>query len=305
METSITTTLPKTPSANLPSRIESIIEFYNQATVDYAYWSKGFNMHYGFLKNWKQFFHREQMLEEMNKQVVERLKVNPSSLARIIDLGCGVGATCRHIAKTSANWKVTGINIVQEHIQKGNQLNRLSNTSNQINLVLGNYQNVPLPSDSFDGLCALESMCHATNKAQLLTESLRLLKPGSKLVITDCFRRSQGKIANPVSALSYEAFKKNWRVELANIDSIEQTLTKLGFQDITIEDIRSKVAPSVMHSPYVVLKFFIGELFKGRKIGRENLKNIKAVLQSIPIGLDHRNFSYFIITATKPKDSSK
>lgn len=281
--------------------VESIIDFYNEATVDYAYWSSNFNMHYGYLANWKQFFHREQMLEEMNAQVLKRMELKLDQHANIVDMGCGVGATSRHIARTSSKWIVAGINIVREHIEKGNTLNRKENLADQINFHLANYQHVQLPDEHADGICAVESMCHSLDQKQFLNECHRILKKGSRLVITDCFRKTSGPVKNLISAKAYEAFKKNWRVELANISQIKIWLKALGFTNIQVEDKRFKVAPSVFHSPFVVLRFFIQEWLKGKKVGRENLKNIKAVLQSIPIGLDNHNFSYFIVSATKPK----
>ncbi len=96
--------LPKT-------KYESVIEFYNKATVDYAYWSKGFNMHYGYLNRWYEIFMRERMLENMNRRVFDKLELAEQA-ERVVDMGCGVGATCRALIRNGVSENAVGVNIV-------------------------------------------------------------------------------------------------------------------------------------------------------------------------------------------------
>ena len=53
-----------------------MIDFYNEATEDYEFWSKDFNMHFGYFIPFKTNpFKRDSMLNEMNNQVVKRLGI--------------------------------------------------------------------------------------------------------------------------------------------------------------------------------------------------------------------------------------
>jgi cyclopropane fatty-acyl-phospholipid synthase-like methyltransferase len=279
-------------------RYQEIEKFYDEATVDYKYWSPAFNMHYGYLKNPFSFFNREGMLEEMNEQILKRLNIKSENV-RLIDMGCGVGATSRHMAKRHTKANLFGVNLVQSHIQIGKHLNRKAKLSNQIKMLYADYHHVPLPKSTADGVFAVESMCHSPNKEEFLQEVHRLLNRGGRFVVSDCFLRSNGPIKNPISRWAYDKFKKNWHVELIQIADLKKHLEENGFKDVKCENIRWRVAPSVMHSPWVVFKYFMGEFLKGKPIGRESLKNIKAVIQSIFLGLDGKNFGYFIVSATK------
>ena len=183
------------------TKYESVIEFYNKATVDYAYWSKGFNMHYGYLNKWYEVFMRERMLENMNSRVFDQLDLNKQA-GRIVDMGCGVGATCRALIRNMISDSAVGVNIVEEHIKMGNRLNRKEEMAEDIRLLLADYHHVPLPDECADGVTAVESMCHSMDKKGFLNEVYRLLKPGARFVVTDCFKR---RPADPQTALSKAA----------------------------------------------------------------------------------------------------
>jgi len=53
----------------------NFIDLYNEATEDYKFWSKDFNMHFGYYIPFKTNpFKRDTMLNEMNNQIFKRLK---------------------------------------------------------------------------------------------------------------------------------------------------------------------------------------------------------------------------------------
>src|SRR5688572_29453614 len=80
------------------ARYERLIAYYEQAGPDYEEWSRAFNMHFGYFRAGLNPFLREPMLHEMNRQALERLRLNPDSDGLLVDLGCGVGATVRFAA---------------------------------------------------------------------------------------------------------------------------------------------------------------------------------------------------------------
>jgi hypothetical protein len=72
-----------------------LISYYENAGPDFGEWSAGFNMHFGYFRWGLSPFHREPMLNEMNRQVLSRLRLDPAGDGLLVDLGCGVGATVR------------------------------------------------------------------------------------------------------------------------------------------------------------------------------------------------------------------
>jgi len=53
-----------------------MVDFYNEATEDYQFWSNDYNMHFGYFILFKTNpFKRDTMLNQMNAQVIKRLKI--------------------------------------------------------------------------------------------------------------------------------------------------------------------------------------------------------------------------------------
>ena len=72
------------------SHTEKVIEFYEEAGMDYEHWSKGFNMHMGFYRWGLNPFDREKMLEQLNREVAARLELDSKSdHCSLIWLRCG------------------------------------------------------------------------------------------------------------------------------------------------------------------------------------------------------------------------
>src|SRR5215813_15505592 len=81
---------------------DSFQRYYEEAGPDYAAWSPHFNMHFGFFRWGMNPFAREAMLEQMNKEIFGRLHLgreSNSSSSRVLDMGCGLGATLRSMAR--------------------------------------------------------------------------------------------------------------------------------------------------------------------------------------------------------------
>ena len=64
------------------------------------------------------------MLNEMNRQVVDRLGVTTDRDDLIVDLGCGVGATVRYAASRFPRKRILGVTVVPWQVEKGNAWNR-------------------------------------------------------------------------------------------------------------------------------------------------------------------------------------
>src|SRR5215475_1438677 len=84
-------------------------QYYSEAGPDYAAWSREFNMHFGYYRAGANPLHREGMLEQMNAEVLSRLRVDGMAQPKLLDLGCGLGATLRSFARRLPGAKLTGI----------------------------------------------------------------------------------------------------------------------------------------------------------------------------------------------------
>lgn len=279
-----------------PKLTKKIVEFYEDATDDYRTWSPKMHMHYGYLRKLSQFFRRETMLDEMVRQSIANANLDENS--HVIDLGCGVGTSLRLINQWKGS-RGTGVTISGGQVDLGRSM---SPSGEQLNLLCADYHFLPFPDRLFDHAIALESICHSPDKQKVIHEAFRVIKPGGTITVTDCFRKRTTSSMNRLTRWGYDRFRNDWAVpDLDRIDFFVQRLKKAGFTDIEVKNISARVAPSLLYSPILVLKFALGKLFTTGRIGKASRKNLEAVLLSIIIGLNQQKFGYYVVRARKPE----
>ena len=147
----------------------------------------------------------------------------------------------------------------------------------------------------------LESSCYAegANKSAFLQEAHRLLRPGGRIVVADGFL-GPGKLRGPQKAI-YRKLCECWAIDtLGEIDQFTRELERIGFRDIVVEQIQSRVTPSVLHVPWVTLKFLLTTvLFGERKMTRARWNNILAPILLPFVGFPLGPMAYYIISATR------
>src|SRR6516165_12344019 len=95
-----------------PTRVLAQIgleQYYSEAGPDYAAWSREFNMHFGYYRAGANPLRRESMLEQMNVEVLARLCLADNPEPMLLDLGCGLGATLRSIARRLPHARLLGL----------------------------------------------------------------------------------------------------------------------------------------------------------------------------------------------------
>jgi cyclopropane fatty-acyl-phospholipid synthase-like methyltransferase len=276
-------------------------QYYSEAGPDYAAWSREFNMHFGYYRAGANPLHREAMLEEMNAEVLRRLNVDGIGVPQLLDLGCGLGATLRSFARRLPSASLSGITRVPWQVEHARVLNEAAGCG-RIRVIEGDYEDTGLPGATYDGVYALESSCHAhgADKSKLLEEAQRLLRCGGRLVVADGFLTSC-RFATALQERVYRTLCECWVIEeLAQLTLFTARLEQLGFREISVEHLQMRVAPSVMHIPWVTLKFLVTDVLLGnRAMTRARWNNVLAPvllpLVSAPLG----PMSYCLITATK------
>jgi ubiquinone/menaquinone biosynthesis C-methylase UbiE len=290
---------PGASGADLPS----IVEFYTATDADYGAWSRDFNMHFGYCELGMNPLDREAMLARMNAKVIGRLGLADAGPARVADLGCGTGAVARALVKRHPHAHVSGVTIVPAQILRGQALNACAGMGESIELVLRDFTDTGLPGDSHEAAYAVESSCHAAgkDKRRLVAEACRVLKPGGRLVIADCFTRNVKPLGSFINAV-YRRWCKSWAVpELPDLAAMREALVSTGFIDIEFTDISWNVAPSIAHVPWVAGRFLVSELIKGRgRISPWRRNHVVASVLSIVLGLHRAAFGYYIVSARKP-----
>merc|ERR1711998_110881 len=153
------------------SYAELVNSYYDLATEFYE-WGWGTSFHFATKFSFENF--RQSILRH-EYYLAGKLGVNKGG--HILDCGCGVGGPARNIHRFTQA-KVTALTLNQFQVDRGNVLCKKEGCSDMVKLVQGDFMKLPFADNSFDGVFAIESTCHAPDRNGVYSEILRVLKPG-------------------------------------------------------------------------------------------------------------------------------
>ena len=294
MNTSTLSCQINTKNTNISAK--DLVNFYEEATEDYKFWSHDMNMHFGYYKyGITQWFRRDSMLNEMNDQIYQRLQLT-QGVNTVADLGCGMGGPMRTFLKINPQLSMIGVTLSPFQVREGNKL--LKDKKGVI--LQENYCETSISTAAMDGVIGVESLCHSGHSNESLREAYRILKPGRSFVICDAFLKRHPDQLSHGGSFSYKNLCKGWCLDgLGVINEVEQRLLSVGFKEVKVEDVSLRTAPSVLHVPFAICGFLLKNMLSGKRITPQGWINLKSSFYALLAGLHRKDFGYYLVTASK------
>jgi ubiquinone/menaquinone biosynthesis C-methylase UbiE len=108
-----------------------------------------------------------------------------SSNSVVLEIGCGSGAYALQVA-ANVGCRIVGVDINASGIQNANQLARARGLDARATFKQCDVSaQLGFERDSFDAVFANDVLCHIPNRASLLKEIHRVLKPGGRMLFSD------------------------------------------------------------------------------------------------------------------------
>ncbi len=172
----------------------------------------------------------------MNNYIAKLLNLNKDKNLKILDAGCGVGATLTYFAKKYPTSAFYGITLTSNEIRLAEKLKKKNNLKN-VNFFQQSYNNTDFPSEYFDGVYSLESVAYAENKQFYIKEMNRIIKKNGKLVVNDIFRKNDyTNLA--IKNIRHKILKiKDYDKPNYTLNMFKKCLSGGGFEDIEIHNL--------------------------------------------------------------------
>jgi len=109
---------------------------------------------------------------------------------RILDIGCGGGATLKRMSTEVTSGHLTGLDYSATSVETSKDVNREAVEAGKMEILEGSVAALPFSGDAFDKIITVESFYFWPDPQENLKEVLRVLKPGGTfLLVADVYGR--------------------------------------------------------------------------------------------------------------------
>jgi sarcosine/dimethylglycine N-methyltransferase len=213
-----------------PRATEVAERYYDSRDAD-AFYSKiwgGEDIHIGIYGS------AGEAIAQASQRTVEQMASRLSGLdgdSTVVDLGAGYGGAARYLARTFG-CRVTCVNLSEAQNARNRRLNQRAELAEQIEVVHGSFERLPLAAESYDVAWSQDAMLHSGDRRRVLAEVRRVLRPAGRFIFTDPMQADDCPegVLEPVYA----------RLQLTSLASprfYREALSEFGFRELRSEDL--------------------------------------------------------------------
>jgi tocopherol O-methyltransferase len=219
-----------------------ICAYYDETWLDYRLlWlnPENYAIHFGYWdENTRS--HVESLIN-MNRALASWVGIRPGQ--RILDAGCGVGGSSIWLAK-EYGVEVVGITLPASQITRAWRYAQQHGVADHVSFAQADYTQTPFADGSFDVVWALESLCHAPDKAAFYQEAARLLRPDGRLVLAEYIRAARPLDTRGEHLL--HAWLDGWAIpDLSTRAEHLSHAAAAGLMETVLDDITAHMRPSL------------------------------------------------------------
>jgi tocopherol O-methyltransferase len=162
---------------------DGIASFYDASS---GIWEStwGEHMHHGYYgRDGGQAKEHVQAQVDMVDETLAWANVDPASPPKnVLDVGCGIGGSSRHIARKYGGSGV-GITLSPVQAKRAQQLSDTQGFDGRLSFQVADALAMPFADNSFDLVWSMESGEHMPDKRQFVSELARVCKPGGRVIV--------------------------------------------------------------------------------------------------------------------------
>jgi len=186
--------------------------------------------------------------------------------SRIIDLGSGYGGSARYLANRFG-CHVVALNVSEVENERARSLNKKSGLYDLIEVVDGNFEELPFEDESFDIVWSQDSFLHSPLREQVISEASRVLTTSGELIFTDPMKADacpDGVLQPILDRIHLES--------MASPEFYRQAAAGNGFEELTFDENTEHLK---RHYTAVLHQTLEHEDKLRKNVSREYLENMK------------------------------
>ena len=223
----------------------------------------------------------------------QRLMIDKLELSEgmtVVDVGCGIGGPMRRVVR-EAGVRVVGVNTSEVQLARARSLNAEAGIEHMVDFLACSFMDMSAVADeTFDRGYAIESTCHAPDKAGAFAEIYRVLKPGAlfwgqEMCMTDKFDPGDDRHLAMKQELMHGIALK----DIATTGEVDRALEQAGFQVIEGRDraVEENGPTTPWYQPMEARGGVVGNTLRRTPLGRKAITGVSRLAEAFRVFPKH------------------